>query len=110
VASRYESSPTEINAFTDNDSLFFHDAVRPNLSQRNNDECAAAINPYSAVDIATPKTDTIIQVKDGVINGIPPRHLLWNGQTPQCFHRSLIRSAYQIALQDPFFKPLTIAE
>lgn len=100
---RYDSSLAAIEFYSDNDNLFFHDAVRPNLSQRIIDDCAAAINQYAAVDVAIPTTDTIIQVKDGLINGIPPRSLLWNGQTPQCFHRSLIRSAYRIALQDPGF-------
>lgn len=100
---RYHSSLAAIDYYTDDDWLIFHDAVRPVISQRIINDCVEASRKYDAVDVAVRTTDTIIQVQDGNICGIPPRAVLWNGQTPQCFRRSVIKSAYEKALQDPSF-------
>jgi 2-C-methyl-D-erythritol 4-phosphate cytidylyltransferase len=100
---RYHSSLAAIEAYADDDWLIFHDAVRPLVSQRIINDCVEARRVHDAVDVAVKTTDTIIQVRDGDICGIPPRATLWNGQTPQCFRRSVIKAAYEKALQDPSF-------
>lgn len=100
---RYHSSLAAIEAYADDDWLIFHDAVRPLVSQRIINDCVEARQEHDAVDVAVKTTDTIIQVRDGDICGIPPRAALWNGQTPQCFRRSVIKAAYEKALQDPSF-------
>ncbi len=102
---RYHSSLSAINAYSDEDLLIFHDAVRPLVSQRIISDCIKALEKYNAVDVAVKTVDTIIQVDDNnCIKAVPPRPMLRNGQTPQCFRRSTIKKAYEIALSDPDFK------
>lgn len=102
---RYHSSLAAINVYEDDDILLFHDAVRPLVSSRIIDDCLAAMKKYNAVDVAFNTTDTIIQVdSDNCICAIPDRTFLRNGQTPQCFRRSVISKAYNVALADPKFK------
>lgn len=101
---RYHSSLAAINAYNDEVNLIFHDAVRPLVNDRIISDCILALEKYNAVDVAIPTTDTIIKVDDnGYINGIPSRADLRNGQTPQAFKRSVIKRAYDMALQDPEF-------
>lgn len=103
---RYHSSLAAINAGNnDDDNLIFHDAVRPLVNNRIIDDCITALNKYSAIDVAIKATDTIIQVdQNNIIESIPARSWLRNGQTPQCFKRGIIRKAYEKALKDPKFE------
>ena len=102
---RYHSSLSAIAVYDEDDRLIFHDAVRPFVSERIISDCVEALKRFDAVDVAVKTVDTIIQVGDNnCITSIPPRPLLRNGQTPQCFRRSVIRKAYALALQDPNFK------
>jgi 2-C-methyl-D-erythritol 4-phosphate cytidylyltransferase len=86
-------------------SVLFHDAVRPLLSDRIITDCFTALESYDAVDVAIPSADTIIQVDPDLntISDIPKRSLLRRGQTPQAFRASVLRAAYEIAMQDPDF-------
>ena len=104
---RYHSSLAALAAYhDDNDRLLFHDCVRPLVSQRIIDDCLDALDSYDAVDVAVPSTDTIIEVDEqGNICRIPQRSRLRNVQTPQGFRRSVIRRAFDLALQDPEFMP-----
>lgn len=102
---RYDSSLSAIKAYGGSDAnLIFHDAVRPLVSQRIINDVITALKNYSAVDVAMPATDTIIQVEDGFIDFIPDRSKLMRGQTPQAFYIDTINKAYDIALQDKNFK------
>lgn len=102
---RYHSSLSAIEVYDEDDRLIFHDAVRPFVSERILNDCVDALKRYDAVDVAVKTVDTIIQVgEDNCISSIPYRPLLRNGQTPQCFRRSVIHRAYELALQDPDFK------
>ena len=102
---RYESSLAAIHAYEDEVNLLFHDAVRPLVDNRIIEDCIQALQTYDAVDVATPSTDTIVQVDpSNCIEHIPDRFSLRNGQTPQCFKRSIILQAYQNALKDPNFR------
>ena len=102
---RYHSTLAAVNLYADEDLLIIHDAVRPLLSQRIIDDCIAALQKYNAVDVAVKSVDTIIQVDENdCISSVPFRPFLRNGQTPQCFKRSTIKRAYDIALKDPDFR------
>lgn len=103
---RYHSSLAAINAGDDDDdNLIFHDAVRPLVNNRIIDDCITALDKYSAIDVAIKATDTIIQVdQNNIIESIPARSWLRNGQTPQCFKRGIIKKAYEKALKDPKFE------
>lgn len=106
---RYHSSLAAIQAYEKEKvpmNFIFHDAVRPLVSAQIISETIHALGRYAAVDVAIPATDTIIQV-DGernVIENIPDRSRLYQGQTPQGFHLETIATAYQRALEDPLFK------
>ena len=102
---RYDSSLAARNAYSDDDDcLLFHDAVRPMVSHRIVTDCIHALAHHGAVGVATRTTDTIWRVDEGgCIADIPPRDVLRNAQTPQCFRRHIIRRAYDLALADPSF-------
>ena len=102
---RYHSSIAAIEAYTnDDDNIMIHDAVRPMVSKRIIRDCVEALRKYDAVDVAVPATDTILQVdENGLICNIPPRRMLRNVQTPQCFKRRVIAEAYRRGLADPAF-------
>lgn len=85
-------------------NVLFHDAVRPMLSQNVIDDCITALETCKAVDVAIPSSDTIIEVDDGVITGVPTRSRLRRGQTPQAFRLGTIRRAYARAWDDPDFQ------
>lgn len=104
-AERYHSSLSAIKAYEGDDvNLIFHDAVRPLVSQRIINDVIKALAAYTAIDVAMPATDTIIQTEGDFIQHIPDRSKLKRGQTPQAFHINTISEAYKIALQDPNFK------
>ncbi|RKF27002.1 2-C-methyl-D-erythritol 4-phosphate cytidylyltransferase [Micromonospora globbae] len=94
-----------LDAIGDEDcNVLFHDAVRPLVSHRIVRECVNALWTYSAVDVAIPSADTIIQVDgDDCITDIPVRSSLRRGQTPQAFRSGTIREAYRRAEGDPNF-------
>ncbi len=106
-AERYESSLVAIRQYEEEDChLLIHDAARPYVSQDIISACVEALNEYEAVVVATPTTDTIIELSpSGNISRIPSRSLLRNAQTPQCFHSRVISRAFAIGLEDPNFAP-----
>ena len=85
-ATRKDSSYIAISSIEDEEAnVLIHDCARPFLTEQIIDNCVKALDKYSAVDVAIPSADTIIKVKDGIIDGIPDRASLMRGQTPQCF-------------------------
>lgn len=85
-------------------NVLFHDAVRPLVTPRIITECFEALATHTAVDVAIPSADTIIEVTaQDTIRDIPPRASLRRGQTPQAFRASVIKAAYAHAGQDPDF-------
>lgn len=102
---RYDSSLAAIAAYDHpDDVLLLHDGVRPLVSQRIIDRCLDAMASYNAVGVAVKTTDTIVEVdQQGCIVATPPRSILRNMQTPQCFRLGVIRKAYEVALRDPAF-------
>jgi 2-C-methyl-D-erythritol 4-phosphate cytidylyltransferase len=116
AGTRNDTTQAAIAALGDEDcNVILHDAVRPLVSQTIIEANVRALADHVAVDTAIPSADTIIrldgEVSDGkrvgaeqpVISDIPPRSLLWRGQTPQSFRLSVLRKAYEVARQDPNF-------
>ena len=102
---RYDSSLSAIRAYADEDvNLILHDAVRPLVSQRIINDVVDALQTHRAIDVAIPSVDTIVEVDDDYISGIPDRSRLRRGQTPQAFDRALIEEAYEKGLRDPDFR------
>ncbi len=93
-----------LRSVADDPYVLFHDAVRPLLEARIIDDVVTALDTYRAVDVAILSADTIIEVDDDqIVTGVPDRAHLRRGQTPQAFHLSTIRAAYDQAWQDPDF-------
>jgi 2-C-methyl-D-erythritol 4-phosphate cytidylyltransferase len=84
-------------------NVLFHDAARPLLDQRIIADCVTALDTDQAIGVAVPSSDTIVEVSDGVMTGMPRREALARCQTPQGFRLSVIRHAYQLADADPSF-------
>ena len=106
---RKDSSLSAIESYSfeedsDEYNMIFHDAVRPFVTDAIIEKCIHALKNYSAIDVAIPATDTIIEVHNSIIKNIPKRSDMMQGQTPQCFKLKTIRAAYDIAQKDPNLK------
>jgi 2-C-methyl-D-erythritol 4-phosphate cytidylyltransferase len=83
--------------------VLFHDAARPLVDQRIIADCVAALDRWQAISVVVPSSDTIVEVADGTIQRVLPRHTLARCQTPQGFRLSVISRAYERADADPGF-------
>jgi len=83
--------------------VLFHDAARPLVDQRIIADCVTALDQWQAIGVVVPSSDTIVEVIDGTIQRVLPRHALARCQTPQGFRLSVISRAYQLAEADPAF-------
>lgn len=101
---RKDSSYNAIKEYENkkNINLIFHDAVRPFVSQRIINDCIESLEKYSAIDVAIPTADTIIQIDETskTIENIPTRSKLQRGQTPQAFKLEVIKKAHELAILD----------
>ena len=103
-ATRKDSSSIAISSIDDEEAnVLIHDCARPFVTENILGECVKALEKYSAVDVAIPSADTIIKVKDSIIDSIPNRAELQRGQTPQCFKLSLIKKAHELSKGDNNF-------
>lgn len=100
-AERYDSTLSALQAITEREAnLIIHDAVRPFVSEEIINRCVKALESHDAVDVVVDATDTIVRVKDGIIQEIPDRRFLKRGQTPQAFKKSTLQKAYNLFMQD----------
>jgi ribitol-5-phosphate 2-dehydrogenase (NADP+) / D-ribitol-5-phosphate cytidylyltransferase len=104
-ATRTDSTRCAIAALGDDEcNVLFHDAARPLVDQRIIADCVSALGTDRAIGVAVPSSDTIVEVTDGVVTGMPRRETLARCQTPQGFRLSVIRRAYELADADPTFE------
>ena len=83
------------------DVVVIHDAARPLISSKIISDNIEACLKFGAVDTVIKASDTIIKSRDGeIINEIPNRSELYQGQTPQTFKYSIIKDAHEKALKD----------
>jgi 2-C-methyl-D-erythritol 4-phosphate cytidylyltransferase len=103
-AARTDSTRCALSALGEAEcNVLFHDAARPLVDQRIIADCVSALATDVAVGVAVPSSDTIVEVSDGVVIGLPRRDALARCQTPQGFRLSVIRRAYRLADADPAF-------
>ncbi|GII75444.1 hypothetical protein Sru01_04260 [Sphaerisporangium rufum] len=107
-ASRTESTRRALAALGPREChVLLHDAVRPLLPPRVITDCVAALATHAAVTAAIPSSDTIVVAAatpgGELIRDVPDRSALRRVQTPQGFHLSVIREAYERAYADPGF-------
>lgn len=81
--------------------LITHDAVRPFVTHRIIKDNIEAVKRSGACDTCFPATDTIVSSDDGnIINEVPDRSKLWQGQTPQSFKAKKVRELYNSLSED----------
>ncbi|MDR1768730.1 MAG: bifunctional cytidylyltransferase/SDR family oxidoreductase [Propionibacteriaceae bacterium] len=104
-STRNETTRRVLDAIAEDEcKIILHDAVRPLLDQRIIADCASTLDNYAAVDVVIPSADTIVAVDDeDIITTMPQRSHVRRGQTPQAFRISVLRSAYEKAVDDPYF-------
>src|SRR6266550_7246961 len=74
-----------------------HDGVRPFVTPDEISRTVNAATEHEAAVLVAPATDTLKEVKDGRIVRTLIRSQVRRALTPQCFHYSLLRSAYEHA-------------
>ncbi len=75
--------------------IVVHDAARPFLTRRMIEENIDVALTYGAADTVLPAIDTIIVSEDGQqISNIPNRSQMYQGQTPQSFRVSTLKTLY----------------
>ncbi|MGD2089278.1 MAG: 2-C-methyl-D-erythritol 4-phosphate cytidylyltransferase [Candidatus Aminicenantes bacterium] len=99
---RQESSRIGVAAASpgEYENVLVHDAARPLVSKKIIDDILAALNIYTAVNIAVPSPDTIIEINHkNLVKNVPDRKYFRRVQTPQGFKWDLIEKAQQLALE-----------
>lgn len=99
---RQESSRIGVfSAVNDYENVLIHDAVRPFISDEIIENVLKELETYSAVNVAIPSNDTIIEIDEkNIIKKIPDRNFLRRVQTPQAFKLSLIQKAHKLAIEN----------
>ena len=101
---RKDSSFIGINSIEDKEAnVLIHDCARPFVTQKIISNCIENLEKYSAVNVAIPTTDTILEIENNIIKSIPNRANLRSSQTPQCFKLSLIKKAHELSKNDNNF-------
>lgn len=81
--------------------VFIHDGARPCVTKQIIEKCGIEVELYKACVAAVPVKDTIkVADEDGYAKDTPPRNLLWQIQTPQCFEYNLVKNAYEAMASD----------
>jgi len=84
------------------DIVLIHDGVRPLLDPRSLPALVEVARTGNGAVLGVPVKDTVKQVRDGHIEGTPPRESLWLAQTPQAFPFGLIAEAHERAFAESF--------
>ena len=101
---RKDSSYIGICAVEENEAnVLIHDCARPLVSEKVINECIDTLSRHDAAAVAIPSTDTMIEVKNGIITNIPKRENLMRIQTPQCFKLSVIKKAHELSKNNKDF-------
>lgn len=83
----------------DADLLGVHDGARPLVTSSAITTCARVAAANGAATLARPITDTVKRCDaDNIVTEPVDRNGLWAMETPQIFHASLLRQAYEAVL------------
>jgi 2-C-methyl-D-erythritol 4-phosphate cytidylyltransferase len=91
-----------IEANGGSDIVVIHEGVRPFIDEELVNSTIEAAKEYGAVDVGVKTTDTMVQVKDGLIVSMPDRTTLYNGLMPQTFQYKILKEAHEKAIEDHF--------
>lgn len=99
---RQDSVYNGLKALSSNTEIvLIHDAVRPFVSQNKIKELISTTDEKKAAILAVPTKNTVKEVRHGVVQQTVNRDVLWQVQTPQGFHKSIIVDAYEKAMKNP---------
>lgn len=99
-AERQHSMANGVFAVADDlDVVLVHDAARPLVTPAIVDTCAREAREHRAAIVATPVSDTVKRVSNGIVTGTVDRSHLWGAQTPQGLHRDLLVDLCRRALE-----------
>ena len=92
---RQESSFIGIMACPENiDNVLIHDSARPFVTENMINDSIEMLKQYDAVNISVPSSDTVINVKNNIINLVLDRREIYLSQTPQSFKYDIILKAH----------------
>lgn len=77
-----------------------HDGVRPLVDIDLLGSVVKTAHQHGAAIAAIPAGDTVKRGQKGLVTATLERETIWLAQTPQAFHTSLLRQAYEKALRD----------
>lgn len=83
-------------------SVLIHDAARPCVERDALEASVLEGARHGAVISATPATDTMKIIRDGVVEATPDRSALWRAQTPQTFEYRILRAAHERAREEGY--------
>jgi 2-C-methyl-D-erythritol 4-phosphate cytidylyltransferase len=95
--SRQASAAAGLAALDACDIVVVQDGVRPFTSARVIAEAVETARRLGGANVCVRTLDTIVEAKDGVIERIPERTNLYNGQAPQAFQHALLLEAHRRA-------------
>ena len=86
----------------DTASVLIHDAARPCVERGALEASVQGGARHGAVISATPSTDTMKIIRDGVVEATADRSSLWRAQTPQTFAYGILRTAHERAREEGY--------
>lgn len=92
--------------------ILVHDAARPLIDEASIKRLMQSLKSYQAAILAVPVKPTIKKVdpKSLCVQETLPRHLLWEVQTPQGFHREILIKAHQQRIKEEATDDAMLAE
>jgi len=94
-ATRQESSMIGLAACPTNiDNVLIHDSARPFITNKIILDSIKMLKKYDAINISIPSSDTVIHVKDNLVNFVLEREEIFLSQTPQSFKYDVILKAH----------------
>jgi 2-C-methyl-D-erythritol 4-phosphate cytidylyltransferase len=99
-ANRQASSAAGLAALEACEIVVVQDGVRPFTGARVIMEAVETARRLGGANVAVRTLDTIVEARDGVIERIPDRTNLYNGQAPQAFQHALLLEAHRRAETD----------
>ena len=88
-----------INTDDQSKYVMIHDGARPFITKETISKALEVVKQNKACVVAVPVKDTIKVVNNTSkeIEHTPKRETLWSVQTPQCFEKDMLLSAYEFA-------------
>lgn len=83
--------------------VLVHDGARPFVTEETIHSLINSAYRLGAAAVAVPAKDTIKAAEEGVFTNTPDRSCLYYVQTPQGFHKKILMTAYEKAMEENFY-------